>query len=54
MTGNLDGDLPHAWNKVKIDGEWQIVDSTNNDNELILNALLNLPDHAADKSACGR
>ena len=49
MTGNLDGDLPHAWNKVKIDGEWQIVDSTNNDNELILNALLNLPDHAADK-----
>ena len=49
VTGNLDGDLPHAWNKVKIDGEWQIVDSTNNDNELILNALLNLPDHAADK-----
>ena len=34
---------------MKIDGEWQIVDSTNNDNELILNALLNLPDHAADK-----
>ena len=33
-----DGELPHAWNKVKIDGEWQIVDSTNNDNELIFNA----------------
>ncbi len=49
VTGNLDGDLPHAWNKVKIDGEWQIVDSTNNDNELIFNALLNLPDHAANK-----
>ena len=40
---------PHAWNKVKIDGEWQIVDSTNNDNELIFNALLNLSDTAADK-----
>lgn len=49
VTGNLDGELPHAWNKIKIDGEWRIVDSTNNDNELILNALLNLPDRAADK-----
>ena len=49
VTGYLDGELPHAWNKVKIDGEWQIVDSTNNDNELIFNALLNLPDTAADK-----
>ena len=49
VTGYLDGELPHTWNKVKIDGEWQIVDSTNNDNELIFNALLNLPDTAADK-----
>ncbi|MEJ8734108.1 transglutaminase domain-containing protein [Mediterraneibacter sp. ICN-202921] len=49
VTGNLDGDLPHAWNKVKIEGQWQIVDSTNNDNELIFNALLNLPDNAAKK-----
>ena len=49
VTGYLEGDLPHAWNKVKIDGQWQIVDSTNNDNELILNALLNLPDNAARK-----
>ena len=49
VTGYLDGELPHAWNKVKIDGEWQIVDSTNNDNELIFNALLNLPDAVADK-----
>lgn len=49
VTGYLEGDLPHAWNKVKVDGEWQIVDSTNNDNELIFNALLNLPDYAADK-----
>ena len=49
VTGVLEGNLPHAWNKVKVDGEWQIVDSTNNDNELIFNALLNLPDHAAGK-----
>lgn len=49
VTGVLEGNLPHAWNKVKIDGEWQIVDSTNNDNELIFNALLNLPDRAAGK-----
>jgi len=49
VTGYLDGTTPHAWNKVKIDGEWQIVDSTNNDNEFVANALLNLPDFAADK-----
>lgn len=49
VTGYLDGDLPHAWNKVKIDGEWQIVDVTNNDNEELFNALLNLSDFAADK-----
>ncbi len=49
VTGDLEGELPHAWNKVKIDGEWQIVDSTNNDNELIFNALLNLPDNVAGK-----
>lgn len=49
VTGYLEGDLPHAWNKVKIDGTWNIVDATNNDNELLFNALLNLPDHAADK-----
>ena len=34
VTGYLDGELPHTWNKVKIDGEWQIVDSTNNDNKI--------------------
>ena len=49
VTGNLEGNLPHAWNKVKVDGEWQIVDSTNNDNEQLFNALLNLPDRAAGK-----
>ena len=30
MTGYLDGSLPHAWNVVKIDGEWYQTDSTNN------------------------
>lgn len=49
VTGYLDGTVPHAWNKVRIDGQWQIVDSTNNDNEFIANALLNLPNQAADK-----
>lgn len=43
VTGVLDGSLSHAWNKVNMDGEWHIVDVTNNDNEYIFNALLNLP-----------
>jgi len=47
VTGYLNGSLPHAWNKVRIDGEWYIVDSTNNDNDLIQNALFNLSDTAA-------
>lgn len=47
VTGYLDGSVPHAWNKVKLDGNWYIVDSTNNDNEMIQNALLNLSDDAA-------
>lgn len=32
MTGYLDGSLPHAWNVVKIEGEWYQTDSTNNGN----------------------
>ncbi len=47
VTGYLDGSCPHAWNKVKIDDDWYIVDATNNDNDLIENALLNLSDSAA-------
>ncbi len=49
ITGNLNGNLPHAWNRVLVDKEWKTVDSTNNDNEELFNALLNLPDHAASK-----
>ncbi len=49
VTGILEGSLSHAWNKVCIDGEWEIVDTTNNDNEYIFNALLNLPNTVGDK-----
>lgn len=47
VTGYLDGSVPHAWNKIKVDGNWYIVDATNNDNDMIDNALLNLSDAAA-------
>lgn len=50
VTGTLEGNLPHAWNKVRIDGEWQILDVTNNDNEFLVNALLNLPDDAGQRT----
>ena len=50
VTGTLEGTLPHAWNKVRIDGEWEILDTTNNDNEFLSNALLNLPDEAGNRT----
>ncbi|MGN1147007.1 MAG: transglutaminase domain-containing protein [Lachnospiraceae bacterium] len=50
VTGTLEGNLPHAWNKVRIDGEWEILDVTNNDNEFLVNALLNLPDEAGKRT----
>ncbi len=49
VTGFLEGGISHAWNKVKIDNEWQIVDVTNNDNEYFVNALLNLPSSAGER-----
>lgn len=49
VTGILDGGLSHAWNKIKLDDEWQIVDVTNNDTDYIANALLNLPDYAGER-----
>ncbi|RDU23610.1 transglutaminase domain-containing protein [Anaerosacchariphilus polymeriproducens] len=49
VTGLLDGNLAHAWNKVKVDGKWKIIDSTNNDNEYMTNALFNLPNYAGDR-----
>lgn len=50
VTGFLEGSLAHAWNKVKIDEEWYIVDVTNNDDEYFFNALLNLPDKVGNKT----
>lgn len=50
VTGALEGTLPHAWNKVRIDGDWEILDVTNNDNEFLTNALLNLPDEAGRRT----
>ncbi len=49
VTGILDGGLSHAWNKIKLEDEWQIVDVTNNDMDYIPNALLNLPGFAGDR-----
>lgn len=49
VTGILDGGLSHAWNKIKLDNEWQIVDVTNNDTDYIANALLNLPSFAGER-----
>lgn len=49
VTGILDGGLSHAWNKIKLDDEWQIVDVTNNDTDYIANALLNLPNFAGER-----
>lgn len=47
-TGNLDG-IAHEWNRVKIDGQWYVMDVTNNDNEKLPNAYFNLSDAAADE-----
>lgn len=49
VTGLLEGNLNHAWNKVKIGEDWQVVDVTNNDTEYLSNALLNLSNDAGDK-----
>ncbi|MCL1846880.1 MAG: hypothetical protein FWF91_02800 [Coriobacteriia bacterium] len=44
VTGTLEGSIGHAWNRVLINGEWKNIDVTNNDNPLLFNVLLNLPD----------
>lgn len=49
VTGILDGGLSHAWNKIKLGDDWQIVDVTNNDVDYISNALLNLPNFAGER-----
>lgn len=47
VTGYLQGSLPHAWNRVNLDGQWYSLDATNNDNEFFVNGLLNLSDTEA-------
>ena len=49
VTGFMEGVLPHAWNRVNIDGHWHTVDVTNNANEFLLNAFMHLPDTAAGR-----
>ena len=49
VTGYLEGYLPHAWNRVNINGQWHIIDVTNNDNEFLYNIFLHLPDKVAGK-----
>ncbi len=47
VTGYLDGSLGHAWNRVNLgSGQWAAVDSTNNDIDVLSNAILNAPDSA--------
>jgi len=47
VTGFLEGSLPHAWNRVNIDGQWYTLDVTNNAKELFPNAFFNLSDAEA-------
>lgn len=47
VTGYLEGTLPHAWNRVNIEGQWYTMDVTNNDNEFFANGLFNLSDNAS-------
>ena len=44
--GTLDGG-GHEWNRVKLNGQWYIIDATNNDRDLCQNALLNVSDEQA-------
>ena len=47
VTGYLDGTLAHAWNRVELEnGQWATIDTTNNDIDILSNALLNAPDTA--------
>ncbi|MCM1496869.1 MAG: transglutaminase-like domain-containing protein [Clostridium sp.] len=48
VTGTLNGKQNHAWNKVRIDGEWYVVDVTSNDDPDIANVMLNVSDEVAE------
>jgi len=45
-TGTLDGG-PHEWSKIEINGNWYVVDVTNNDNDYVPNAILCISDNVA-------
>lgn len=49
VTGKLEGNINHAWNKVEIDGKWYVLDVTNNDMDTITNGLLNLSNSVSGK-----
>ena len=46
-TGDLYGAGGHEWNRVSIDGNWCILDITNNDSDLVPNGLCNITDSMA-------
>ena len=48
VTGTLNGNQNHAWNKVKIDGKWCVLDVTSNDDQDISNSMLNISDKTAE------
>lgn len=50
VTGysNSDSDIRHAWNRVNIDDNWYLVDTTFNDSDEIPNSALLLPDEIGD------
>lgn len=45
-TGRLSG-VNHEWNRVKVNGDWCIMDVTNNDSEYLPNCYFNLSDDMA-------
>ncbi len=38
----------HEWNRVKVDGNWCVLDVTNNDTDTVINALFNVTDTQVD------
>ena len=46
-TGDLYGAGGHEWNRVNIDGNWCILDITNNDSDVVPNGLCNITDKMA-------
>ena len=47
VTGTTVNNENHAWNKVKVNGNWVVVDVTNNDKEDLSNTILNISDKSA-------